>query len=83
MIGSIICFRVEAALGRRRELLIAALLFFLGSFVEYYSGSSTWSGDWGLAVLMLGRTLYGLGCGFAMHGVRDLIIHVAICSPHE
>lgn len=69
MIGSIICFRVGDFLGRRRELLVAAVLFFGGAILEGVSGMSVWSGDWGLAVLMLGRVAYGIGCGFAMHGV--------------
>lgn len=70
MIGSIICFKVGDFLGRRRELLVAAVLFFLGSVVECAAGSSVWSGSWGLVVLMIGRVSYGIGCGFAMHGVR-------------
>lgn len=69
MIGSIICFKVGDGLGRRRELLIAAVLFFCGAIIEAASGSSVWSGDWGLVVLMTGRISYGIGCGFAMHGV--------------
>lgn len=70
MIGSIICFKVGDNLGRRRELLVAGMLFFFGSIVECASGSSSWSGNWGLVVLMIGRVSYGIGCGFAMHGVR-------------
>ena len=70
MIGSIICFRVGDFLGRRRELLVAGLLFFFGAVVEAASGSSVWAGSWGLVVLMIGRVSYGIGCGFAMHGVR-------------
>ncbi|CAB1096996.1 unnamed protein product [Ectocarpus sp. CCAP 1310/34] len=73
MIGSIICFKVGDALGRRREILVAALLFFFGAIVEAVSGSSVWSGDWGLVVLMIGRVSYGVGCGFAMHGAPAYI----------
>eukprot|EP00903_Cladosiphon_okamuranus_P012452 g11662.t1 len=73
MIGSIICFRVGDFLGRRRELLVAAVLFFFGAVVEAWSGSSSWSGDWGLVVLMIGRVSYGIGCGFAMHGAPAYI----------
>ena len=74
MIGSIICFKVGDFLGRRRELLVAALLFFSGAILEGVSGLSFWSGDWGLVVLMAGRVLYGLGCGFAMHGVSGFCV---------
>lgn len=69
MIGSIICFKVGDYLGRRRELLIASFLFLWGAIIESSSGSSIWSGNWGLVVLMTGRIAYGIGCGFAMHGV--------------
>ncbi len=71
MIGSIICFKVGDALGRRREILVAAVLFFFGAIVECAAGSSTWPGSWGLVVLMVGRVAYGIGCGFAMHGVSN------------
>ncbi|CAN0132982.1 unnamed protein product [Hapterophycus canaliculatus] len=73
MIGSIICFKVGDNLGRRRELLVAAILFFVGSVVECAAGSSVWSGSWGLVVLMVGRVSYGIGCGFAMHGAPAYI----------
>lgn len=76
MIGSIICFKVGDALGRRREVLVAAVLFFFGAIVEAISGSSVWSGDWGLVVLMIGRVSYGVGCGFAMHGVSFSVLVV-------
>lgn len=72
MIGSIICFKVGDFLGRRRELLIAGVLFFCGAVVEAASGSSSWSRNWGLVILMIGRVSYGIGCGFAMHGVRGV-----------
>eukprot|EP00904_Undaria_pinnatifida_P002460 jgi/Undpi1/12214/HiC_scaffold_5.g01890.m1 len=73
IIGSLICFKVGDYLGRRRELLISAVLFFFGSVVEALSGSSYWSGSWGLVVLMIGRVFYGIGCGFAMHGAPAYI----------
>ncbi|CAN0123147.1 unnamed protein product [Ectocarpus fasciculatus] len=80
MIGSMICFKVGDALGRRREILVAAVLFFLGAVVEAVSGSSAWSGDWGLVVLMIGRVSYGVGCGFAMHGAPAYIGEMAPAS---
>lgn len=73
MIGSIICFKVGDYLGRRRELLIASFLFLWGAIIESSSGSSIWSGNWGLVVLMTGRIAYGIGCGFAMHGAPAYI----------
>lgn len=80
MIGSIICFQVGDFLGRRRELLIASVLFLCGSLVESIAGSSMWSGDWGLVILMIGRVSYGIGCGFAMHGVRKKLNRIIIAT---
>lgn len=67
MIGSLICFRIGDQLGRRLELIIAAMLFTAGALIQYTSGGSFGSFI-GIFVLLLGRIVYGTGCGFAMHG---------------
>ncbi len=36
--GSLICFRVEMWLGRRRELLLASVLYFVGTCLEVLAG---------------------------------------------
>eukprot|EP00899_Mesostigma_viride_P016709 jgi/Mesvir1/25039/Mv16978-RA.1 len=58
--GSILAYAVADALGRRKELLAAAGLFFSGALTMVLSSS--------LATLITGRVLYGLGIGLAMHG---------------
>lgn len=80
MIGSMICFRVSDTLGRRGELLVASMLFFFGACIEYGSGVSTWSASFGISILLLGRIIYGLGCGFAMHGVRPELLLLSFFS---
>lgn len=72
MLGSMVCFAIADAIGRRNTLMLAALQFFVGCMVEFVSGVSTWPTWLGLTVLIVGRLIYGLGCGFAMHGVGAL-----------
>ncbi|CAL5219592.1 g1455 [Coccomyxa viridis] len=67
--GSSAAFVVGDKLGRRRELLLAAVL---------YGGSSVVMGAApGLEILVLGRALYGLGIGFAMHAAPAYIAEAA------
>ena len=72
LIGAMIVFRVADAIGRRRELILAALLYIAGAALEVASGSFGTTEATGLALLLLGRLFYGAGCGFAMRvpGVR-------------
>lgn len=77
MFGSMTCFAVADSLGRRRSLLLASFLFFVGACVEFLSGKSTWDAQTGITVLILGRLIYGYGCGFAMHGAPAYIGEMA------
>src|SRR3546814_7098642 len=63
-----IVFKVADDLGRRKELLIGSVLYLVGSLIEASAANSSWDFNAGLTVLLLGRVLYGLGCGFSMHG---------------
>ena len=77
LIGAAIVFRVADAIGRRRELILAALLYIAGAVLEVASGSFGTSEASGLALLLLGRLVYGAACGFAMRvpGVRRNRLH--------
>jgi len=77
MIGCIICFNVADDIGRRKGLLIAACLYFVGAIIEYISGDSSWNATTGICVLVTGRLIYGFGCGFAMHGAPAYIGEMA------
>lgn len=71
--GSLLCFKFERALGRRGELLLAAVLYLVGAIVQAISGTSGWPGGLAIATLLIGRVVYGVGAGFAMHGAPAYI----------
>lgn len=81
-LGAAIVFRVADSLGRRRELLIGAWLYAVGAALEFSSGCGALarSEAAGLAVLVLGRLVYGVGCGFVMHGAPS---YIAEMSPPD
>ncbi|KAH8099084.1 hypothetical protein JL720_2063 [Aureococcus anophagefferens] len=66
-------------LGRRRELLLGAALA-LGAACEFLGGGvgpyESGAGD-GLFLLVLGRFVYGVGCGFVMHGAPSYIAEMS------
>ena len=80
LIGAAIVFRIADAIGRRRELILAALLYIAGAALEVASGSFGTSEASGLALLLLGRVVYGAACGFAMHGAPAYIAEMSPAS---
>lgn len=70
--GSILAFGIADILGRRRELIVAAAL--------YLVGAAAMAGAPSLSVLILGRFLFGLGIGLAMHAAP---MYIAECSPSK
>nr|KJB20003.1 hypothetical protein B456_003G129000 [Gossypium raimondii] len=72
LLGSLLVYPVADSLGRRRELLIAALLYVLGGVLTAFAP--------GLSVLLVGRLLYGLGIGLAMHGAP---LYIAETCPSQ
>lgn len=72
MVSSLLCFQFADALGRKREVQIGALLYFIGSLVAAASPVR-----WGIYV---GLTTYGLGIGFAMHAAPIYIAEMAPAS---
>lgn len=77
MIGSMICFSVANSLGRKCELMVGAALYAVGSLVEYFSAIPTLDATWGLTILLVGRLVYGIACGFSMHGAPAYIGEMA------
>jgi MFS family permease len=71
LIGSFITFNVADTIGRRGSLLIASVVFFVGAIFEYLSGGI--DSSFGLFILLLGRVVYGMACGFAMYGAPAYI----------
>ncbi|TYI90684.1 hypothetical protein E1A91_D03G138600v1 [Gossypium mustelinum] len=72
LLGSLLVYPIADSLGRRRELLIAALLYVLGGVLTAFAP--------GLSVLLVGRLLYGLGIGLAMHGAP---LYIAETCPSQ
>lgn len=72
LIGSVLAFNVADFLGRRRELMFSALLYFLGAVVTAVAPI--------FAVLVVGRLIVGLGIGLAMHAAPLYIAETAPCQ---
>uniref|UniRef100_A0A453MAK8 Major facilitator superfamily (MFS) profile domain-containing protein n=1 Tax=Aegilops tauschii subsp. strangulata TaxID=200361 RepID=A0A453MAK8_AEGTS len=70
--GSILAYRIADFLGRRIELMTAAAL--------YISGALTTGLAPNFVVLIIGRLLYGVGIGLAMHGAP---LYIAETCPSQ
>lgn len=57
--------------------MFASFLFIIGSLTEAASGASHFGATRGLTMLIIGRLIYGYGCGFAMHGAPAYIGEMA------
>eukprot|EP00252_Welwitschia_mirabilis_P008307 TRINITY_DN20087_c0_g1_i1.p1 TRINITY_DN20087_c0_g1~~TRINITY_DN20087_c0_g1_i1.p1 ORF type:complete len:425 (+),score=75.35 TRINITY_DN20087_c0_g1_i1:48-1322(+) len=70
--GSLIAFKVADILGRRRELITAAALYFSGALVSGLAPE--------FSLLILGRLVFGLGIGLAMHAAP---LYIAETCPSQ
>ncbi|XP_020215436.1 D-xylose-proton symporter-like 2 [Cajanus cajan] len=69
LIGSVLAFNIADFLGRRRELIVTALLYLVGALVTAFAPN--------FPVLVLGRLLFGIGIGLAMHAAPMYIAETA------
>ncbi|XP_015164343.1 D-xylose-proton symporter-like 2 isoform X1 [Solanum tuberosum] len=69
LIGSAVAFQIADWLGRRRELIVSALFYFLGALVTAFAPV--------YVILVIGRLLYGVGIGLAMHAAPMYIAETA------
>ncbi|XP_023888282.2 D-xylose-proton symporter-like 2 [Quercus suber] len=69
LIGSVLAFNVADFLGRRRELLAAALLYFVGALITALAPD--------FPIMVIGRFVYGIGIGLAMHAAPMYIAETA------
>ncbi|XVE90464.1 hypothetical protein DITRI_Ditri20bG0080000 [Diplodiscus trichospermus] len=69
LIGSVLAFKIADFLGRRRELITAAILYLVGALVTAISPN--------LVVMVIGRFVYGIGIGLAMHSAPMYIAETA------
>nr|XP_017251443.1 PREDICTED: D-xylose-proton symporter-like 3, chloroplastic isoform X2 [Daucus carota subsp. sativus] len=74
LFGSVLIYPIADVIGRRRELMLAAIFYLLGGLTAAYAPS--------LIILLLGRVIYGFGIGLRFTGfargssiyIRDLSI---------
>lgn len=69
LIGSILAFTVADFLGRRRELMVAAVLYLVGAVVTALAPD--------FLVMVIGRFVFGIGIGLAMHAAPMYISETA------
>ncbi|KAJ0080572.1 hypothetical protein Patl1_23861 [Pistacia atlantica] len=76
LIGSVLAFNIADFLGRRRELILAAILYLVGALVTALAPD--------LAIMVIGRFVFGIGIGlvicvmlFAMHAAPMYIAETA------
>lgn len=72
LIGSILAFNVADFLGRRRELVVASISYLVGALVSALAPD--------FAVLVIGRFIFGIGIGLAMHAAP---MYIAETSPSQ
>ncbi|XP_045826633.1 D-xylose-proton symporter-like 3, chloroplastic [Trifolium pratense] len=72
LFGSLLAFAIADFIGRKRQLIGAALLYLLGSAITATAPE--------LGVLLAGRLIYGLGIGLAMHGAP---LYIAETCPSQ
>lgn len=69
LVGSAVAFSIADVIGRRKELILAALFFLVGAIATTLSPI--------YSVLIIGRVTYGVGVGLAMHAAPMYIAETA------
>lgn len=69
LVGSAVAFSIADVIGRRKELILAALFFLVGAIATTLSPI--------YSVLIIGRVTYGVGVGLGMHAAPMYIAETA------
>lgn len=69
LIGSVLAYTFADFLGRRKELILASISYFIGAFLTAVAPN--------FAIMVVGRFLYGIGIGLAMHAAPMYIAETA------
>ncbi|XP_073002256.1 D-xylose-proton symporter-like 2 isoform X2 [Typha latifolia] len=69
LIGSILAFTVADFLGRRRELILSSLLYLVGAVLTALAPN--------FPIMVIGRFVFGIGIGLAMHAAPMYIAETA------
>ncbi|KMZ65696.1 putative Sugar transporter [Zostera marina] len=72
LIGSVLAYTVSDFLGRRRELIIGALLYLIGALLTAFAPN--------FPVMVIGRFIYGIGIGLSMHAAP---LYIAETGPTQ
>jgi MFS family permease len=59
------------------EIMLSALLYFVGALLESSSGDVSWRNYMGLSLLVAGRLLYGAGIALSFHSVPQYISEIS------
>lgn len=73
LLGTLLSFAAAGPLGRRGELLLASVLYLLGTLLCFFAPT----GENMLRSVFLGRGVYGIGVAFAMHAAPVYIAEIA------
>lgn len=69
LIGSVLAFTIADFLGRRRELICSSLLYLVGALLTALAPE--------YSMMVIGRFVYGIGIGLAMHAAPMYIAETA------
>ncbi|KAJ3681650.1 hypothetical protein LUZ60_014223 [Juncus effusus] len=69
LIGSVLAFTIADFLGRRRELILSSLMYLIGALLTGFAPN--------FVILVIGRFIYGIGIGLAMHAAPMYIAETA------
>ncbi|KAF9624639.1 hypothetical protein IFM89_023230 [Coptis chinensis] len=69
LIGSVMAFSIADFLGRRRELILSSLLYLIGALVTALAPN--------FPAMVIGRFVFGMGIGLAMHAAPMYIAETA------
>ncbi|CAL4915804.1 unnamed protein product [Urochloa decumbens] len=69
LIGSVLAYTIADFLGRRKELVISSISYLIGAFLTAAAPN--------FAIMVVGRFLYGIGIGLAMHAAPMYIAETA------
>lgn len=69
LIGSVLAFNVADFLGRRRELMMSSIVYLVGALITALAPD--------FVIMVIGRLVYGIGIGLAMHAAPMYIAETA------
>ncbi|KAJ0970874.1 hypothetical protein J5N97_018833 [Dioscorea zingiberensis] len=72
LIGSVLAFTVADFLGRRRELITSSMLYLIGALLTAFAPN--------FPIMVVGRFVFGIGIGLAMHAAP---MYIAETAPSE